>query len=166
MAQSQYITVAELIEAADTRVLAQLGSDTGSALSPVSGDAQGILAAAIEWASARVQMNAKRGGRYDSDRLDALVTADDWALKGLVATLAYYRLHWRRGGSIPPAILDEYEKATALLEALARGEVIFSDEAVEGAGKAAVAAITSGRRGDMGLVSDTRFFRSRRIRTF
>lgn len=167
MAQDLYITIAELVEAHDARTVAQLGSDTGTKLvlsdPPVTGDdTAGIITNAIERASGEVAMFARRGGRYDADRLTALATADDWSLKGLVATLAMRNLHLRRSGDMPPALAEAVTRAGDLLTALGAGEVIFADASSEEAGKADVVVLSSGVRGRLRLVSDEPFFRSRR----
>jgi hypothetical protein len=162
-----YLTIAELIEAGDARTVAQLGSDSGTRLTfsdppEAADDTEGILTNAIERASSEVAMYARRGGRYDADRLDELAAEDDWSLKGLVATLTFRNLHVRRSGDVPPAIVDAVKRAEDLLVALAAGDVIFADPASETAGNVDVVVLTGGQRGRLGLVSDEPFFRRRR----
>ena len=162
-----YLSIAELIEASDARTMAQLGSDTGTKLTfsdpATSGDdTGGILTNAIERASGEVEMHARRGGRYDADRLAALYAADDWALKGLVANLAVRNLHLRRSGDMPPAVMDSVKRAEDLLALLSSGEVIFADAASEEAGKADVVLLTSSQRGRLRLVGNEPFFRRSR----
>lgn len=160
MAQNKYITVAELAEAFDENLLADLGGD-GSSNSPVN-ESNVVLLNAIERASARVESYCLQGGRYTETDLLALQTDDDWKLKGLVAALAVVFLFRRRGGQAPPDIEKEIEQANKDLDSLREGKTIFRDAGAIDAGKPKVAVIPSSTRNRLGLVGDNPFFPSAR----
>lgn len=156
MAQTKYITVAELAESYDARLLADLGGD-GSANLVVDED-NAIITNAIERASAKVESFALRGGRYSEADLAALQADDDWKLKGLVASIAISFLFRRRAGQAPPDIEKEIEAANKDLDDLRDGKTIFRDDGAIAAGKATAAVLSSGSRGRLGLVADGPFF--------
>ena len=161
MAQTKYITVAELVEAHDLRTLQNLSSDT--AADGTADESNTILLNAIERASADVQSYALRGGRYSASELDNLQTADDWSLKGLVVDLAV-GYAFRRRGIIPPDSQEQYEKALATLEDLRDGKQVFNDTGAIAAGKPSAVVITSTERSKLDLVADSPFFPPRRTK--
>jgi len=165
MAQASYLTITELREQYDLRLLQQLGSDSGA---PLSGDpptdSSGILANAIERGSSDVESHALRGGRYTATELVDLATADDWTLKSLVADLAMGHLFMRRGGTAPPAIENRIEQAKRDLEDLRDGREIFNSAPHQTAGKAKIVVIPAQDRARLNLVSDLPYFPHRRTR--
>lgn len=161
MAQTRYITVAEWVEGTDTRVLAQLSSDTDAPITVDETNAR--LLNAIERGSSDVQSSALRGGRYSSDDLDALKTADDWTMKGLVADLATRYLYESRGGSAPEDVQRRFRDADAALEDLRQGRQVFNDSDAIGAGVPEVAIMNAGQRARLHMVSDTEYFPRERI---
>jgi len=160
MAQLTYITYAELIEAFDENLVRRLGSD---GTTPDDGTGAPILNA-IERASADVEAVAIKGGRYSLTELTALQTADNWALKGLVCSLTLVKLYERRG-PIPDDIkrlADEVEKK---LKQLDDGYYIFGTDA-QGAGRVGIEVIDVYTRGNLNMVSDSRYFPRRTDRTY
>jgi len=164
MAQTKYISVAELIESFDYRMLSQLCSYSGSP--GTMNESNTIALNAIEKASAEVQSYALRGNRYTADNLDTINTNDDWTLKGLCCTLTVKHLFRGKATSAPPDVQSMIEEATATCEALAKGERIFNFDTAASAGKAAVKVISTQTRGRMNMVSDTQFFPDRQDRTY
>ena len=165
MAQTKYITIAELKESFDTRMIAQLASYSGSPAS-LSDESNTIALNAIEKASAEVQSYALRGNRYSSNDLDTIKSNDDWTLKGLCCTLTMKHLFRGKATSAPPDVQSMIEEATATCEALGKGERIFNFDTAASAGKAAVKVISSQTRGQTNMVSDSRFFPDRLDRTY
>lgn len=161
MAQTRYITVAELAEAFDTRKLGQLSSDTGTPATVNESNA--ILLNCIERASGEVQSYAMRGGLYTASDLDDLNTNDDWMLKGLVSALAMGHLHTRRGMALPDDIQGAVTQARQTLEDLRDGQVVFpQDSGAIAAGKPSVNIISPGSRAKLSMVADEPFFPPRR----
>tara|TARA_R110002012_G_scaffold196616_2_gene365089 strand:- start:2751 stop:3248 length:498 start_codon:yes stop_codon:yes gene_type:complete len=165
MAQTKYITIAELKESFDTRLLGQIASYSGTPDS-LSDESNTVALNAIEKASAEIQSYALRGNRYTADNLDTINTNDDWTLKGLCCTLTVKHLFRGKATSAPPDVQSMIEEATATCEALAKGERIFNFDTAASAGKAAVKVISTQTRGRMNMVSDTQFFPDRQDRTY
>ena len=164
MAQTKYITVAELIESFDERMLKQLSSYSGTP--GTMNDSNAIAANAIEKASAEIQSYALRGNRYTSANLDTLKTDDDWTLKGLCCTLTVKHLFRGKATSAPPDVQAMIDEATATCEALANGDRIFNLDTAASAGKAAVKVISTQTRGKTNMVSDSQFFPTRQDRAY
>ena len=162
MAQAKYITVAELVETLDTRIIGELTSDSGSATTVNESNAPALNA--IERASGLVEAAAVRGSRYTTSDLTDLQGGDNWILKGLVAGLAKCILYQRRP-PVPDAVEVEWKGLQDQLKALANGEIIFADDDAADAGKAEVQVISATNRGELGLVSDEPYFPVRRTRT-
>lgn len=156
MAQTKYITVAEFAEAHDTRMLADLSSDSGNP--GTVNESNTILLNAIERASADVESYALRGERYSATDLTDLQTADDWTLKGLVADVAIYYAAGRRAGMLPDVVQEKIEAARRTLEDLRDGKKIFNDASSIAAGKPKVSITGPGRRENLGMVSTEPFF--------
>jgi hypothetical protein len=164
MAQAKYLTVAELAEAFDSRLLQELGADDG-ALGTVD-ESNAILLNAIERASADVQGYTFRGGQYTLTDLQALQTQDDWSLKGIVAALAMGHLYDRRGASAPETITAKIEAAGEALRELRDGKAIFFDTNVMDAGKPKMDVISPTTRANLNLVSDSDFFPQRNVQEY
>lgn len=168
MAQARYITVVEFAEAFDSRLIAQLGSDSGTAISDLTvaeSDASLVrVVNAIERASGMVESYALRGEFYTLTSLATLQAADDWALKGLVANLAYVFLVRRRGNGLNEETAKIWDDCMEALDHLGRGRRIFNDSDVIDAGKPAVSVIDQSQRDQLGLVSDSFYFPRRQIR--
>lgn len=156
MAQTKYITVAELEEAYDTRTLAQLGSD--AAADATVDESNTILLNVIERASATVESVALAASMYTATDLTDLQTADDWTLKGLVAALAMGYLFERRTSVPPESIQRSTDAANETLKALRSGRRVFNDAGAISAGKPSVAIIKPTSRVRLNLVSDQPFF--------
>lgn len=152
MVQISYITQTELEEAADQRLVRRLGSDTAS---PGDGS-DAIVDNAIERASADVESVALKGGRYTLDSLAALQTADNWALKGLVADLALLKLYERRG-TTPDDMKGKARDIASKMKQLDSGFFIFGTDP-QASGRMDIKVLSSHTRGRLGMVSDSEFF--------
>lgn len=159
MAQEKYITVAELVEAFDSRDLGDLSSDTGTPATVDESNAK--ILNAIERASADVESYALRGQRYSLTDLSDMKADDDWTLKGLVAALAMKKMYARRGGVMPDAIRDAANEATQSLTDLVEGKQVFSNAGAQAAGRPSIHILSSHERGWLGLASDQDFFPQR-----
>ena len=159
MAQTRYITVAELAEAYDARTLAQLGSDL--AADSTVDESNAILLNAIERASAIVQSFALAAGLYTATDLTDLQTADDWSLKGLVAAIAMGKLFDRRTTVPPESIQRAIDSADETLKSIRKGRRVFNDADAIDAGKPSVVIISPTTRARLNLVSDQPFFPTR-----
>lgn len=159
MAAPQYATIAQIKLHIDTRVLQMLASDTGANADLTSYTTAPNLEAAVERASSDVESYARRGERYTEADLQALQTAEDVTLIGLVADLALYNLAIRRGGDISTAIQQRGDRAHQALKDLASGVRIFAkDSGAEGSGTATAEIVPIGDREQMNLPSDSEFF--------
>lgn len=142
-------------------MILQLSSDDGSEAELDASNTKAINA--IERASAMVQSYAMRGGRYTAVDLDDIQTADDWTLKGLVASLAMSNLYRRRGSALPEDLKEQVKEAHSTLKALSNGDIIFAqDTASITAGKPETVIVPAGRRAELGLMSDQPIFPKRR----
>ena len=165
MAQSKYITIAELKESFDHRMLQQLASYSGS-VADLSGETNAIVLNCIEKASAEIQSYALRGSRYTAANLDTIKGDDDWTLKGLCATLTVKHLFRGKATQAPPDVIAMIEESKAIMESLASGDRIFNFDSSVTAGKAAVKVVDSTTRGKLNLSSDQDFFPDRLDRTY
>ena len=165
MAQTKYLTIAELKESFDTRMLGQLCSYSGSP-SALGDETNAVALNAIEKASGEIQSYALRGERYTSENLDTIYAADDWSLKGLCATLTVKHLFRGKATSAPPDVQAMIDEATATCEALVKGEGIFNLGTIASAGKAAISLISNANRGRINMVSDSEYFPPRQDRAY
>lgn len=164
MASPAYITVAELYKSYDRRLIEELGSDIGGPGGMTTANEK--IQTAIERASEDVQMAATVGERYTTDDLDTLKTDDRWALKGLVADLAAYRLLTRRMADVPEALRESFRLANEQLKALRDGDAVFPIDSARAAGKPAISIISAAQRGNLNMVSDSEFFPERNVKKF
>tara|TARA_R110002020_G_scaffold26072_11_gene84401 strand:+ start:839 stop:1336 length:498 start_codon:yes stop_codon:yes gene_type:complete len=165
MAQTKYITIAELKESFDSRMLGQLASYSGTP-DALGDETNTVVLNAIEKASAEIQSYALRGSRYSTDQLDTLKTNDDWTLKGLCCTLTIKHLFRGKATSAPPDVIAMIAESQASLEALSGGSKIFNDSDSASAGKAAVKVVSNNIRGRLNMVSDMSFFPDRQDRVY
>tara|TARA_R110002012_G_scaffold307268_1_gene512626 strand:+ start:567 stop:1061 length:495 start_codon:yes stop_codon:yes gene_type:complete len=164
MAQTKYITVAELIESFDSRMLKQLCSYSGSP--GTMNESNTIALNAIEKASAEIQSYALRGGLYSTGALDTIKTDDDWTLKSLCCSLTVKHLFRGKAANAPPDVVAMIGEATATLEALSTGKRIFNYTTSPDAGKAAVKVMRNQTRGQINMVSDSDYFPDRADRVY
>jgi len=158
MAQAAYISADEVAESFDTRIIKQLSSYSGSPQSDVDNS---VTTNAIEKASAEVESFALRGGLYTTTNLSDLQTADDWSLKGLMASLTMKHLFRGKGTDAPPDIVAMIGEATETLNDLRDGKRVFNLSTVHDAAKAAVKIVNITDRGRMGMISDGENFPNR-----
>lgn len=153
-----YATVDQFLLSVDERLLANLGSDTNA--DGTVDDSNDIIVAALTRASHDVMSYALRGGNYTSAQLDALQTAEDWTLIGLVCDLAINALYARRGGEIPESVRNRVSSAMQTLLDLRDGKIVFSGVADEkqAALVPEVQVISATVRGQSSMVSDSPFF--------
>lgn len=163
MAQTKYITQAELRESFDIRMISQLAKYDGD---PDDGTSNAAVANAIEKASAEIQSYTLRGERYTTGNLDTIHDADDWTLKGLCAALTIKHLFRGKAASAPQDVTAMIEEATATCEALSKGERVFNFSTAATAGKAAISIVSNANRGRIGMVSDSEYFPTRQDRAY
>jgi len=167
MAQTSYISTAELIESFDERMVFQLSSYSGSPIANSGALASSAVALnAIEKASAEVESYSLRGGLYSATDLTDLQTADDWSLKGLVATLTMKYLFQGKTGQVPPDMGAMIGEATQTLEDLRAGKRVFNLSGVHTAGKAKIQVISSSVRSNINMPSDQMYFPTRLTRKY
>jgi|TARA_R100000501_G_C2621970_1_gene115227 hypothetical protein len=164
MAQTSYITTAELVESFDDRMVKQLVSYDGTPETDLTTNAAALNA--IEKASAEVESFAMRGGLYTAQNLSDLKDADDWSLKSLTSTLTMKHLFRGKTGNIPPDMQAMVAEATQTLEDLRDGKRVFNLSTTHGAGKASVHVISSNVRGNLNMPSDSKYFPTRQTRKF
>lgn len=155
-----YATVTQFTEAVDARLLAELGIDSEADGAVNSGNT--IIMAALTRASHEVQSFALRGGIYTESDLDAMQSATNWMLIGVVCDLALGILLARRGGPFGDAVRDRIDKANALLVDLRDGMRVFPISGNIDAAKPALSIITQVQRGNLGMVADSEFFPRRK----
>lgn len=160
MAQQQYALAADLQLRYDDRLLQQLSSDDGS--NGTVNDANTIIHAALDDASAQIESHALLGGRYTETDLSDLYTDEDARLIGLSCDLAMYRLYVRRGSQIPESMVAKFNEALRTLEDLRAGKQVFRHAESIAAGKASVEVIPASTRRELDLVSDGPNFPVRR----
>src|SRR5689334_16034651 len=120
-----YLSASEFIRYYDTRVVAELLSDTGTKVTDVVGNAN--LAELISAACGEVEASALRGGRYTATDLADIATSGTFGaghLKKLVATCVMNNLRSRRG-RVGEDELQSHKWAEQHLKALRQGEEIF-----------------------------------------
>lgn len=158
MAQTTYITPAELIESFDSRIVLQLSSYTGTPA--VVGDiaTNAIILNAIEKASGEVESYSLRGGIYTVTILTALQADDDWFLKQLVSTLTMKWLYLGKTGNIPGDMQTMIGDARQSLEDLREGKRVFNQDSVKSAGRASIHITSASVRARTNMPSDSKFF--------
>jgi len=164
VAQTSYISTAELVESFDDRMVKQLSSYSGSPETDLSTNAAALNA--IEKASSEVESYALRGGLYSSQNLSDLQTADDWSLKSLVSTLTMKHLFRGKTGSIPPDMAAMMGEASQTLEDLRDGKRVFNLSTTHDAGKPSVLVISASIRGNQNMPSDSKYFPQRQTRKY
>ena len=147
-----------LLPEPDERGLAELGSDTDDDGTVNSGNS--ILVTALEQASDDVRSYTLRGGIYTDADLDALQTAGDGTLKGLVCDLAAEICVARRFGQLPEAVKRRADMARTTLADLRSGARVFGDfaESRVGASNPSISIISQTRRPNFRMTTDSEFF--------
>jgi hypothetical protein len=120
-----YLTPAEFLRYYDSRVVAELLSDTGTKVIAPAGDPN--LAELLKAACGEVEAAALRGGRYTSDDLTAIAASGTHGgsfLKKLVAGSVMQALRFRRA-RVGEDLLEQFKWLTAALKELRQGEQIL-----------------------------------------
>lgn len=164
MASPAYITPSELYNTYDRRLIEDLATDIGGPGGMTTLNVK--IQTAIKRASEDVQMAATVGGRYSTTELDTLQSEDRWALKGLVADLAAYRLLTRRMADVTEAMREVFRTANEQLKALREGDAVFPIAQARTAGVPAISIISASQRANLDMVADSEFFPDRNVRTF
>lgn len=131
---TQYITAAQFLRYYDTRVVAELLSDTGVKVVSPAGDP--ILAELLQAACGEVEASALRGGRYTSDDLAALAASSTnhaVFLRKLCAAVCMDSLRSRRA-RVGEEELKDRKWVLEALKRLRQGEEIFGFVEVQEAG--------------------------------
>lgn len=149
-----YATAQNLLDRYDARRIADLVSDSGTrTLAPQSSP---VLLACLDDASGEVDAACRVAQRYTSADLSGLTGNANALLVRLVCDLAYGMLVARRGyAANDNAVMAPREKiAFDMLEALRRGERIFSgeDQAEAGVNVVTLRTTTTGRDSGTDLV--------------
>ena len=152
---TDYLTQTELQSYVDTRLLQQLGSDSGS-----NGSLTGntILGTAIGAASAEIDMAATVGQMYTTDQLADLYTAGDKGIRYLCAALTLRNLYQRHSKRMPETAAEWMDRADKMLEALHAGQRVFAVEVARVAGVPSIQVIGPSTRVALGLVANSPFF--------
>lgn len=163
MAMAQLLSNTDFTLYADARLLAELASDanTDGTVSSSSIITESLLRAGEEVASA-----ATRSNSYTITELEALGTAGNAMLRGLVADLALCYLFERRGGDVAESVKAKAMRAQETLRDLRDGKKVFAVDANRAAGTATVAVIQTAIRGSLSLVSDSTFYPNRRGQSY
>lgn len=121
----RYAAISDLTTRYDVRVLGDLVNDdnTRTASGILTGNA--ILNTMLDEATARLKASAQASGAYSEDQLDALATALDPLVVGLVCDIALGLLYRRRGRGVPEGHQDVVDAATDALDRLRKGEMVF-----------------------------------------
>lgn len=154
-----YATYADLQDALDSDIIAQLCGDAGVVLPGPNP----ITDAALERASGIVRSYIRVGGIYSEAEITALVAAHDPLMVNLVVDLATEFLFQRRGAKISPAIEQRIKQAYSMLEGLRDGKMLFGS--VDGnvaAGTPVVVSVPLSNLGWYNKVSNSQFFPARR----
>jgi hypothetical protein len=137
---SAYCTAADFLVRYDTRSVAELLSDTGTAVASGDVEANTKLATILRQASGKVEAAVFLGGKYDKEDLEALEasgTNGSQMLAGLVCDIAFGILVRRRPDAEMP-VPPQCQEAEEMLGALAAGEEIFPFTETKEAGQATV----------------------------
>lgn len=148
---------------ADARLLAELAVDdnTDGTVSSSTIITEALLRSGEEVASASTRSNS-----YTVDELEALATAGNAMLRGLVADLALCFLFERRGGEVAESVKAKANRAQETLRDLRDGKKVFAVDGNRGAGTGTVSVITTASRGSLSMVSDSTFYPNRRGQTY
>lgn len=123
----QWASISELSARYDTRVLAQLVSDTDTAAGSISSNS--ILTAMLEDATAIVQSAVYQGQTYTSSQMATIAAAKNPLLIRLVCDIAVQKLHARRMRDMPSHLQSSYDEAMDLLDELRKGTRVFDSDA-------------------------------------
>jgi len=129
-----YITAAQFLRYFDSRIVAELLSDTGVKVADPANDP--TLAELMQAASGEVESYALKGGRYSSADLADLAggtTNHSFYLRKLVATIVMDSLRSRRS-RVGEESLESRKWVLATLKLLGQGEQIFGFVETEEAG--------------------------------
>lgn len=120
-----YLSATDFLRYYDTRVVAELLSDTGTKVTTPASDAG--LAEHLRAACGEVEACALRGGRYTADDLTEIAASETHGgsfLKKLVAACVINNLRSRRA-RVGEDELTAHKWVTQALAQLGRGEMIF-----------------------------------------
>lgn len=132
---SAYATTAQLIERFDARVLGDIASDDGAAVSEPGLAANPKLLAALNSASGEVEASVIAGGIYTVAQLVAMTGNAQYLLIDLTCCVAMCKLLKRRASSSSEALMKAVcEDAREMIQSLRKGEAVFggTDNATEG----------------------------------
>ena len=163
MPMAQLLSNANFALYVDTRLLAELASDTNSDGTVASSTiiTESLLRAGEEVASAATRSNA-----YTVSELETLATEGNGMLRGLVADLALCFLFERRGGDVPESVKAKANRAQATLSDLRDGKRLFAVDIKRSSGTATVEVIMASTRGSLAMNADGTFFPTRRTQAY
>ena len=123
---SAYATTAQLIERFDARVLGDIASDDGAAVSEPGLAANPKLLAALNSASGEVEASVIAGGIYTVAQLVAMTGNAQYLLVDLTCCVAMCKLLKRRASSSSEALMKAVcEDAREMIQSLRKGEAVF-----------------------------------------
>lgn len=159
MPMAQLLTNVQSAQFVDTRLLAQLTSDSNTDATIDSGNT--VLTNAILRAGEEVASASTKSNSYTVSELEALATANNAMLQGLVADLALCFLFERRGADVPESIKVKANRAYQTLADIADGKRVFAVDSNRSAGSSTVSVVSTSVRGSLRMVADSPFFPTR-----
>jgi len=157
------ITGADLVARKDARTIADLVSDSGSAVSESAVPNHPKVIVALEDAEGEVVGNLAAFGRYTVDALAALTGSAQSFLKRVIAEIAMINLIVRRP-DLSAEDLERHEKIRSQwLERLQQGNMILANEDTDNsAARVSVDGATLGETASLNMVRDrSRYFPTR-----
>lgn len=163
MPMAQLLSNANFALYVDTRLLAELASDSNSDGTVASSTiiTESLLRSGEEVASAATRSNA-----YTVAEIETLATEGNGMLRGLVADLALCFLFERRGGDVPESVKAKANRAQSTLTDLRDGKRVFAVDLKRESGTATVQVITASTRGSLVMNADSTFFPTRRTQAY
>lgn len=116
-----YASISDLQSRYDARVIAQLSCDDNSGTINTTN-----VQAALDDATASINMAALQGSQYTITDLTTLVSSGDTMLVRMCADLTLRKLVERRAGAMPSALRDQIKESEDLLSALRSGKRVLN----------------------------------------
>lgn len=162
-----YAAPADFLKRYDYRILGQLVTDTGTAVTPTALLNDPNLQAALDDASGMIDSAVLVSNRYGIADLTALTGQDQAFLLRLTCDLAFVLLQERRG-AVDVKDLPQYQATMQTLQWLRNGERIFAVPQNELDGNPTYEFVSVQKYADLDLARDEagRFFPLRREQQF
>lgn len=148
-----YCTIAQLQQRYDQRIIAQVSNDTNG-----TAGLSTTIQAALDDATADVNLACQVGGVYSIADLLALTATGDTSLVRLCADLAMRHLARRRAGGRVEGLESAFDRSQEMLRALRLGQRILNVSANLGANVPAMVNMSSTQTGNLLTFTNTSFF--------